>query len=106
MLVWAFHQGGWSQSCFKRSGPLEDQTVFFYLRNKGVLKEKNMIITYLLLHWMFPRLAPWQPLLLMDNAPTIYSKFTFSQIIYPKNKKKRKIFEYDMLINCKDGCQN
>lgn len=29
MLVWAFHQGGWSQSCFKRSGPLEDQTVFF-----------------------------------------------------------------------------
>lgn len=31
MLVWAFHQGGWSQSCFKRSGPLEDQTVFFFI---------------------------------------------------------------------------
>lgn len=31
MLVWAFHQGGWSQSCFKRSCPLEDQTQFFFI---------------------------------------------------------------------------
>lgn len=29
MLVWAFHQGGWSQSFFKRSVTREDQTVLF-----------------------------------------------------------------------------
>lgn len=50
MLVWAFHQGGWSQK-IRPSGGSDS---VFYLCNKGIIKEMNMIITYLVLHRSFP----------------------------------------------------